>query len=139
MQDLRYAKAATFVALIAGSGSAIASDFSPLLYFFYALWAVIGVALGALSYVITKGDKGVAFRACVWGIYIAVVFTPVSTHGGNGTSKSVALLDILVSLLGGDSAYALGALWALLFSIPGCIGIVALMLWIWRQQPAPGP
>lgn len=108
---------------------AMASDFSGLMYLAYAVTALVALPIGLAAYFLTKGVQSIAIRALVWGFFIALVGTPLSTDGGNGRSTGPPLLDILILGFGADPQYGLAALRALVVSVPICVGIVALFLW----------
>lgn len=111
-----------------------ASDFSGLMYLAYAITALVALPIGLAAHFLTKDVKSIAIRALVWGFFIALVGTPLSTDGGNGTSSGPPLLDILTVGLGADPQYGVAALRALVVSVPICVGIVALLLWA-RPRP----
>ena len=113
---------------------AVASDFSGLMYVAYAVTALVALPIGLTAYFLTKGVRSIATRALVWGLFLALVATPLSTDGGNGTSSGPPLLDILIVGFGADPQYGVAALKALVVSIPVWIGIVALLLW---ARPSP--
>lgn len=108
---------------------AIASDFSIFLYIFWGIAVVLMILLGVVAFYATKGVKSIILRSIVWGTLIALAATPVSTPGGNGTSSGPPILDIIISALGGDPVYAVGALKALLVSAPLCSLFVAVLIW----------
>ena len=115
-------------------GQVAASDFSGLMNLAYAVTALVALALVLAAYFLTKDVQSIALRSLVWGFLIALVATPLSTDGGNGTSSGPPLLDILTVGFGADPHYGVAALRALLVSVPVCVGFVALLLWA-RPRP----
>jgi ABC-type branched-subunit amino acid transport system permease subunit len=120
---------ATAIGLALAPSQLMASDFSGLMYVAYAVTGITALLIGLVAYFLTKDVRSIAIRASVWGFFIALVCTPLSTDGGNGRSSGPPLLDILLLGFGADPQYGVAALRALLVSAPICIGIVALFLW----------
>lgn len=108
---------------------ALASDFSGLLFIAYGITAIVALIIGLIAHFAIKGVKSIAIRAIVWGTFMALVFTPLSIDGGNGTSHGPPLLNMLAVVFGADPAYGIGALKVLAISAPVCTGVVAWLLW----------
>jgi len=139
MNNLRYLQStAATVALVFFPAAAFASDFSELLYLFMGIAAVLMLALSVVAYFATRRLKSILYQSLVWGTLIALVVTPVSTPGDNGMSSGPPIFDIVISALGADPIYAIGAFKALLVSVPVCSALVALFIWGWRKQDAEG-
>lgn len=108
---------------------AAASDFSGIMYFFMGVATIIALILGVIAYFLARGAKSIFYRSLVWGVFAALVVTPLSTHGSNGDAFGPPILSLLVAGFGADPVYAIGALKVLALSIPVCVGIVALLIW----------
>lgn len=119
-------------------GQAMASDFSGLMFIFYAITAVIALPIGGVIYLLTRKVRSIWKRALAWGPLLALVATPLKTAGGNGMSSGPPLLDLVIVAFGGDPVYAVEAIKALAVSVPAFVGLVALWLWA-RPLPEPGP
>lgn len=121
------------LALIAGLALptwAHASNFGVLLFVAYGLCAVAGLVLGFIAYHLANSFQSPWARACVWGAWAALMFTPMSTHGGNGTLQGSPILALVFLLFGGDPVYGAAALKALLVSMPLCTAV----LWVFLRQ-----
>ena len=112
---------ATAIGLALAPSQLMASDFSGLMYVAYAVTGITALLIGLVAYFLTKDVRSIAIRALVWGFFIALVCTPLSTDGGNGRSSGPPLLDILLLGFGADPQYGVAALRALLVSAPICI------------------
>lgn len=117
------------VALLLVPTQASASDFSGLMFIAYAITAIIAIPIWVVAYFSTRTTRSIAVRAMVWGSFIALVGTPLKIDGGNGTSSGPPLLNLVTVAFGADPVYGIGALKALVVSVPICIGLVALYLW----------
>lgn len=123
---------AVLIALFSVSGSAQASDFSIIFYFFRGLYLFLALLLLFIAWRITKVLQNKWLLGIIWGTVLALITTPMNTKGGNGTSHSAALEDILVSLMGGDSIYGIEALNALMLFTP--VWILACVLFFFLKQ-----
>jgi hypothetical protein len=103
-----------------------------LLYALYAICAIAVVALGFAAWLAGRAFPSMPARALAWGLWLALVFTPMSAAGGNGTLAGTPILAFATLLLGGDPAYALAALSTLLVSAPICIGLAWFVLRQWK-------
>jgi len=115
-------------AVIACSTSALAhaSDFSVLLYFLYGLCAAIALGLGLIAYHSARAARSQLSRAAIWGSWAALVLTPLSVKGGNGTLSGTPLLALASLIFDADPVYMLGALKVLAVSVPVCTAVVWL-------------
>ena len=129
MSAQRFSQAVLITCACGLPSLALASDFSVLMIILAGVALVFALVLGVIAYFATRRSQNIAYKSLVWGAFIAVSFTPLSTSGGNGTSSGPPILDGLISILGGDPVYAIGALKALVVSFPLCTGAVAAFLW----------
>jgi hypothetical protein len=103
-----------------------ASDFSVLLYFLYGICAVVALGLWFVARHSARAVRSPLARAAIWGTWSALVLTPLSVHGGNGTLTGTPMLALASMIFGADPAYIAGALKALVVSVPACTAVIWL-------------
>ena len=113
--------AAVLAILACGApGLAHASNFSVLLYFLYGVSALLALLLAIVAYHSARGVQSRLARGVIWGSWAALVLSPLSVQGGNGTLSGTPILAFTSLMFGSDPAYAVAALKILLVSIPVC-------------------
>ncbi len=118
---------APILAIIACSTPAFAhaSNFNVLLYFLYGVCVLVAAVLAVAAYHSARALESGFARALVWGCWSALVLTPLSVQGGNGTLSGTPLLAFTSLIFGSDPVYAVTAIKISLVSAPIC----TLVLW----------
>lgn len=110
-----------------------ASNFSVLLYFLYGVCAVVALLLALLAYHSARAVQSRAARAFIWGLWAALVLTPLSVEGGNGTLAGTPLLAFASIIFGADPVYITTAFKVLLVSAPVCTVIIWWVQRLWTS------
>ncbi len=123
--SVRYLRLALAALACSTPGFAQASDFSVLLYLLYGLCVLVALPLTLAAYFSARACQSRFARALIWGGWSALVLTPLSIEGGNGTLTGTPLLVFTSSIFGSDPAYAAPAIKVLLIALP----VWTLALW----------
>jgi hypothetical protein len=92
--------------LVLYSQSALASDFSILMWMLLVPFGILALVIWASTWLTTSELKPFWMKAAIRTFGMCLIFTPTHTGGGNGKMYSVALYDIVMSGFGGDPIYA---------------------------------
>lgn len=92
--------------LLTLSPASMASDFAPLMMLLFIPFGLAGLGIWAVTWLTTKNTRPMSLKILIRTFGLCLIFTPTHTPGGNGQMVSVALYDIVVSAVGGDSVYA---------------------------------
>lgn len=87
-------------------GLAQASDFSIVMWLLMIPFAFLALVVWGITWQGTAAMKNGWLKALIRTAGLCLIFTPTYTAGGNGQSLSVALYDVVASMLGGDPEYA---------------------------------
>lgn len=115
---------------------ASASDFSGLLIFILIPAIILAFMVWAITWPATRGLKPRWLKTLIRVVGLCLIFTPTHTSGGNGQMLSVAILDIVLSGMGGDEVYAQQAGWNVLISTPVVYVIVLAVQLFGRKNNA---
>lgn len=133
---MRPSRSRALVLAIIGCGTpalARASDFSVLLHFLYGVCTLVALLLALAAYLSARAFRSEIARALIWGCWSALVLTPLSVQGGNGTLSGTPLLAFAFLMLGSDPAYAAAAVRILLVSAPVCTVALWFIQRLWAD------
>lgn len=124
---------ASILAIIATSTPAFAhaSNFNVLLHFLYGVCGLVAAVLALAAHHSARAVESRFARALIWGCWSALVLTPLSVPGGNGTLSGTPLLAFTSLIFGADPVYAVAAVKLSLVSAPVCTLVLWQILRLW--------
>src|SRR3990167_1249335 len=113
-----YMRTIILLILLCLPGTALASDFSILMWLLLIPFFIGSLIVWAITWPVSAEIENRYVKAIIRIIGLCFILTPTFTSGGNGQMVSVAMYDFVMTLFGGDVVYAKQAFINIVVSIP---------------------